>query len=174
MTRKHPLSAFRIALLGLLIACLNATAADTYPAAPTIRDAHQYFASLVSNDNVTAIYETRSQNGNILGYQSFPADQYRDLVCNSGITLKNGTKIDIDWSVVEKSQPGNGSLSILHGHDVEFVFFHMLSVQGGILVEPSNTIPRLIFGISDELSRNRLSKAIDLMSTACRSKSKFD
>ena len=174
MAKQHRLSTFRIALLSVLIACLNATAADTYPAAPTIRDAHQYFASLVSDDHVTAIYETKSQNGNILGYERFPADQYSDLVCNSGITLKNGTKIDIDWSVVEKSQPSSGSLSILHGRDVQFEFFHMLSVEGGIVVEPSNAIPRLIFGISDELSRNRLSKAMDLMSAACRSKSKFD
>ena len=174
MAKQHRLSTFRIALLSVLIACLNATAAEPYPAAPTIRDAHQYFASLVSNDHVTAIYETKSQNGNILGYERFPADQYSDLVCNSGITLKNGTKIDIDWSVVEKSQPGSGSLSILHGRDVQFEFFHMLSVQGGVVVEPSNAIPRLIFGISDELSRNRLSKAMDLMSAACRSKSKFD
>ena len=174
MAKKNTSSTSRIAALSVLVACLNATAADTYPAAPTIRDAHQYFASLVSNDNVTAIYETRSQNGNILGYESFSADEYIDLVCASGITLKNGTKIDIDWSVVEKSQSSNGSLSILHGNDIQFEFFHMLSVQGGILVEPSNGIPRLIFGISDELSRNRLSKAIDLMSAACRSKSKFD
>ena len=174
MAKQHRLSTFRIALLSVLIACLNATAADTYPAAPTIRDAHQYFASLVSDDHVTAIYETKSQNGNILGYERFPADQYRDRVCSSGITLKNGTEIDIDWSVVEKSQISNGSLSILHGNDVQFEFFHMITVHGGILVEPANTIARLIFGISDGLSRNRLSKAIDLMSAACRLKSKFD
>ena len=174
MTRKQSSSRYRLAVLGVLIACLNASAADTYPAAPTIRDAHQYFASLVTNNGVTAIYETRSQNGEILGYESFPADQYKNELCRSGITLENGTKIDIDWSVVEKSQLGDGTLSILHGHNIQFVFFHMLSVEGGILVEPANSIARLIFGINDELSRNRLAKAIDLVSTACRKKSKFD
>jgi len=174
MTRKQSSSSYRLAVLGVLIACLNATAADTYPAAPTIRDAHQYFASLVANNGVTAIYETRSRSGDILGYESFPVDEYRDLVCHSGITLRNGTKIDIDWSVVEKSQVGDSTLSILRGHEIQFVFFHMVSVEGGLLVEPSSAIPRLILGISDELSRNRLVKAIDLTSTACRSKSKFD
>ena len=163
-----------MALLSALIACLTATAANTYPAAPTIRDAHQYFASLVVGNDVTAVYETRSQNGDILGYESFPAGQYEDAVCHSGITLENGTKIDIDWSVVEKSQLSDGTLSILQGHNIRFSFFHMVSVKGGIVVEPSNTIPRLIFGISDELSRNRLSKAFDLMSATCRAKSKFD
>ena len=167
-------SKLRIALLSVLIASLNATAADTYPAAPTIGDAHRLFESLVINNNVTAIYETISRSGDILGYESFPAEEYRDLACHSGITLRNGTKIDIDWSVVEKSQISNGSLSILHGNDVQFEFFHMITVHGGILVEPANTIARLIFGISDGLSRNRLSKAIDLMSAACRLKSKFD
>ena len=141
-----------MALLGALIACLNASAATTYPAAPTIRDAHKYFASLVANNGVTAIYETRSQNGDILGYESFPADQYKDALCHSGITLENGTIIDIDWSVVEKSQLGDGTLSILHGSTIRFSFFHMVSVEGGILVEPSNNLPRLTFGISDELS----------------------
>ena len=174
MANKIAPSKLRIALLSFLIACLNATAADTYPVAPTIRDAHKLFESLVTNNNVTAVYETISRSGDILGYESFPAEEYRDLACHSGITLRNGTKIDIDWSVVEKSQLGNGSLSILHGNDVQFEFFHMVTVHGGILVEPSNTVPRLIFGISDEISRNRLSKAIDLMSAACRLKSKFD
>ena len=174
MTRRCTSSIHRIALLGALIAGLNATAANTYPAAPTIRDAHQYFASLVVGNDVTAVYETRSQNGDILGYESFPADRYEDAVCHSGITLENGTKIDIDWSVVEKSQLSDGTLSILHGSTIRFSFFHMVSVEGGILVEPSNNIPRLTFGISDELSRNRLSKAFDLMSATCRSKSKFD
>ncbi|MBV5323193.1 hypothetical protein JZU51_00185, partial [bacterium] len=74
----------------------------------------------------------------------------------------------------EKSQFSDGSLSILHGSDIQFIFFHMVLVEGGIVVEPSNSIPRLIFGINDELSRNRLLKAIDLMSTVCRAKSKFD
>lgn len=174
MARKYASLIHRAAALGALLASLNATAANIYPAAPTIRDAHQYFASLVIGNDVTAVYETISQNGAILGYESFPADQYEGAICHSVVTLANGTRIDIDWSVVEKSQPSDGTLSILHGHNIRFSFFHMVSVAGGILVEPSNTIPRLIFGISDELSRNRLSKAFDLMSAACRSKSKFD
>ena len=174
MAKPSISSKLRLALLSVVIAALNAAAAGTYPAAPTIRDAHKFFQSLVSNDSVTAIYETTSRGGDILGYESFPADGYQDLACHSRITLKNGTGIDIDWSVVEKSRRSNGTLSILHGNDVQFEFFHMVEVHGGIVVEPSNAIARLIFGISDELSRNRLAKAIDLLSATCRSKSKFD
>lgn len=40
--------------------------------------------------------------------------------------------------------------------------------------EPSMTLPKLIFAINDELSRDRLAKAMDFLSSACRSKSKFD
>lgn len=149
-----------------------AVAAD--PAAPTIQDAQQYFESLVTGNSVTALYETRNVNGNILGFERFPVDDYRRGLCASGITLTNGTRVEIDWSVVEKTQVSDGALGILHGHNVQFESLHMVSVEGGIVVEPSNSIARLIFAISDELSRNRLSKAIDLISTACRSKSKFD
>lgn len=163
-----------IALFGIGFRCPDAGAADNSPAAPTIPDAHQYFEALVSNNGATAIYETRSRNGDILGYESFPVNEYKGIACNSGITLKNGVKIDIDWTVVEKSQFSDGSLSILHGSEIQFRFFHMVSIEGGIVVESSNTIPRLIFGINDELSRNRLLKAIDLMSSTCRTKSKFD
>jgi len=83
-------------------------------------------------------------------------------------------KVDIDWAVSQKSQFSDGTLSILQGNEVHFRFFHMLSVEGGITVEPSTPIGRLIFGINDELSRNRLAKAIDLLANTCRSKSKFD
>ncbi|MBV5323192.1 hypothetical protein JZU51_00180, partial [bacterium] len=89
-----------IALCGIGFRCLDAAAADSSPAAPTIPDAHQYFETLVSNNGVTAIYETRSRNGDILGYESFPVHEYKGIACNSVISLKNGVKIDIDWRVV--------------------------------------------------------------------------
>jgi len=154
--------------------CLNAATAEPSPAAPTLGDAHQYFESLVAGSDVTALYETRSRNGDILGFQSFPVEDYRGRACETVLTLKNGVKVDIDWAVSGKSQFGDGTLSILKGNEVHFESFHMLTVEGGITVEPSTTIGRLIFGINDELSRNRLAKAIDLVSNACRSKSKFD
>lgn len=153
---------------------LNAATDEASPAAPTLRDAHQYFESLVAGNEVTALYETRARNGDILGFQSFPVEDYRGRTCETVLTLKNGVKVDIDWAVSEKSQSGDGTLSLLQGNEVHFRFFHMLSVEGGITVEPSTTIGRLIFGINDELSRNRLAKAIDLVVSACRSKSKFD
>jgi hypothetical protein len=180
MPRAHTSSMHRIAivmliaLLGYGIRCQDAVAVDTYPAAPTIPDAHHYFKSLVSNNGVTALYETKSRSGDIVGYESFPVQEYTWVACKSGVVLKNGVKIGIDWSVVEKSQLSDGTLSILQGPNVQFIFFHMLLVEGGVVVEPSSTIPRLIFGINDELSRNRLSKAVDLLSSACRAKSKFD
>ena len=167
-----------VVLLLLLCAAngqgVNAATDETTPSAPTLGDAHQYFESLVAGSNVTALYETRLRNGDILGFQSFPVADYRGRACETVLTLRNGVKVDIDWAVSEKSQIGDGTLSILQGNEVHFVFFHMLSVEGGITVEPSTTIGRLIFGIDDELSRNRLGKAIDLVSNACRSKSKFD
>ena len=153
---------------------VHAATDEASPAAPTLRDAHQYFESLVAGSNVTALYETRSRNGEILGFQGFPVEGYRGSACQTALTLKNGVKVDIDWAVSEKSQSGDGSLSLLQGNEITFRFFHMLSVEGGIVVEPSTTIGRLFFGISDELSRNRLAKAIDLLANACRSKSKFD
>lgn len=153
---------------------LNAATDEATPSAPTLRDAHQYFESLVAGSNVTALYETRSRSGEILGFQGFPVEGYRGSACQTVLTLRNGVKVNIDWAVSEKSQSGDGSLSLLQGNEVHFRFFHMLSVEGGIVVEPSTTIGRLIFGISDELSRNRLAKAIDLLANACRSKSKFD
>lgn len=174
-------SALRRLAVGLLLTLCaassqgqNAATEETPPAAPTLGDAHQYFESLVASSNVTALYETRSRNGDILGFQSFPIQSYRGHPCETVLTLRNGVKVDIDWAVSGKSQFGDGSLSILEGNQIHFRFFHMLSVEGGITVEPSTTIGRLIFGISDELSRNRLGKAIDLVTNTCRSKSKFD
>lgn len=154
--------------------CLAAATAEPAPAAPTIPDAHQFFESLVAGNGVTALYETRSKTGEFIGYESFPVLQYRGDKCNSEMTLRNGVKINFDWSLVEKPQASDGTLSIWHRPEVLFKFFHMVSLEGGIVVEPSNPIPRLIFGITDELSRNRLVKAIDLVSSACRSKTKFD
>lgn len=163
-----------IVLFGWQLRYAEALASDDSPAAPTISDAHQYFESLISASGVAAIYETKSKNGDFLGYESFPVQEYKGTACNSEMTLKNKVVIGIDWAVVDKSQPSDGTLNILRGTDVQFLFFHMVTVAGGIVVEPSIALPRLIFGINDELSRNRLVKAFDLMTTACRSKSKFD
>jgi hypothetical protein len=160
--------------LAVALSAPMACAAAAEPAAPTIQDAQQYFESLVDDNSVTALYETRNANGNILGYERFPVADYRRGLCATGITLTNGTRVSIDWSVVEKTQVSDGALGVLHGHNVQFLSLHRVSVEGGIVIEPSNSVARLIFAISDELSRNRLSKAIDLISTACRSKSKFD
>lgn len=153
---------------------LHAATADASPVAPTIPDAHQYFESLVSANSVTALYETRNKTGEYLGYETFPVLEYKGAKCKSGVTLKNDVKVGIDWSVVERSKSSDGTLNILNGQEVQFRFFHTVSIEGGVVVEPSTPIPRLIFGINDELSRNRLLKAIELMSAACRSKSKFD
>jgi hypothetical protein len=163
-----------IALIALSGFGLDVLAGTTSPTAPTIPDAHQYFESLISANSVTAIYETQGKNGNLLGYESFPVLKYDGLACNSELTLKNSVKINIDWAVVEKSQISDGTLSILHGADVQFLLFHMITIEGGIIVEPTNAILRLIFGINDELSRNRLLKAFELLTTTCRSKSKYD
>jgi len=35
-------------------------------------------------------------------------------------------------------------------------------------------MPRLILGVIDELRRNRLLKAVDLLAAACHARSKFD
>jgi len=129
---------------------------------------------LISNSGVTALYETRSRSGDIMGYESFPVLDYRRAGCISGIVLNNGVKVDVDWTVIDRLQISDGTLSVLYKQEVLFQFFHMLSVEGGIIVEPSNSIPKLIFGINSELSRNRLLKAFNLLSSTCRSKSKFD
>ena len=153
---------------------LAANASEVTPQAPTLPDAHQYFESLVVSNGVSAVYETISKSGEVLGYQRFPVNAYRGDACNSVITLKNGVKVDIDWSVVSKSQPSDGTLSIIESSGIEFRFLHMIYVEGGVDVEPSSSIPRLILAINEELSRNRLANAIELLSSTCRSKSKFD
>lgn len=144
------------------------------PAAPTLSEAHQYFATLVAEGDVKALYETKGRNGEVLGYESFPVQAYRSVACDSGLVLKNGVRIDIDWTVVDKSQASDGTVTLLQGHNVLFPSLHMVSLEGGVVVLPANSIQRLILAISDELSRNRLSKAIELIASACRAKSKFD
>jgi len=176
-----PASSLRQIVVLLLIALFvsrlaggDVLAADAVPVAPTITDAHQYFASLVAGNDVITIHESIGKDGNLLGYRTFPAQRYRGAACRSRITLHNGVNIDLDWSVVEKFRSSDGSLSILHGQEVQFTSFHMLLLEGGIVVEPSTPLPRLIFGIVDELRRNRLLKAADLLASTCRAKSKFD
>lgn len=163
-----------LALFGGGRQCLAAVAVDTFPSAPTIPEAHQYFESLVSGNSVTALYESRNKTGEFLGYASFPVLEYKGAKCNSDVMLKNSMKVGIDWTVVGKSQFSDGTLNVYNGQEVQFRFFHMVSIEGGVVVEPLNPIPRLILGINDELSRNRLLKAIALLSSACRTKSKFD
>jgi len=180
MPLRHPaalprlIAAMTMAWLGYGTAWLDVAAAELAPAAPTLAEAHQYFATLIAGNDVITIHESINKDGDILGYQTFPAQQYRGAACKSRITLQNGVNIDLDWTSVERSQARDGSLSILHGRDLQFTFFHMLSLEGGIVVEPANAIARLIFGIVDEVPRNRLLKAIDLVTVACRAKSKFD
>ncbi len=154
-----------IALLSTAYSSLEAMAAEAYPVAPTIRDTHQYFESLVGSSGVVALYEIKSRNGDILGYESFPVLTYRGVVCHSAIALKNGVAIDINWAIVEQAQFSDGGMSILHEKNMQFTSFHMVMAEGGLVVEPANPIPRLIFGINDALSRNRLFKAIDLLSS---------
>jgi len=163
-----------VALAGIGMGCPEVGAMDADPVAPTFADAHRYFESLITNNAVTALYETKDRNGNVLGYENFHIDEYRWRACNSDFVLKNGVSIGIDWSFTEKLHSSDGVLSILQGHNVQFVSFHMLSVEGGVVVDASTAIQRLIFGIADDVSRNRLLKAVHLLSSACRLKSKFD
>jgi hypothetical protein len=144
------------------------------PAAPTFAEAHHYFGALVGDSDVQALYETRSRSGQVLGFEKFPVQDYRWAACDSALVLKNGVRIDIDWTVVDKTLASDGTVALLQGHNVLFPTFHMLSLEGGIKVLPANSIQRLILAISDELSRNRLANAVDLIASACRVKSKFD
>jgi hypothetical protein len=162
------------ALIGCGAAGVDASAAEVVPAAPTIADAHQYFAALVDGKDVVAIHESFGKSGDIIGYRSFPVLQYRGSACKSRITLPNGVDITLDWTAVEKTQASDGSLSILHGQDVQFTSLHMLFLEGGVVLEPTTAVAKLIIGIVDELPRNRLLKAVDLVIVACRAKSKFD
>jgi hypothetical protein len=58
--------------------------------------------------------------------------------------------------------------------NVVYEYFHMLTIEGGVVAIPSNNIPKLILAVNNEVSRNRLSKAINLLASTCRGKSKFD
>lgn len=163
----------RILLFGCGMGCLTAIAAETPPEAPTILDAHQYFASVVSNNGVAALY-TVSRNRDILGYVNFPVRSYKGLTCNSEITLTNGVKIQFNWALVNEALASDGQIGMWRRPNVVYEYFHMLTIEGGVVALPSNNIPKLILAINNEISRNRLSKAIDLLSSACRGKSKFD
>jgi len=161
-----------IILFGCGVGCLTALAAETPPEAPTISDAHQYFESLVSNNSVAALY-TVSRGRDILGYANFPLSKYKGVACNSEITLTGGAKIEFNWALVNEAQVSDGQIGMWRNPNVIYQYFHMLTIEGGVVATPSN-IPKLILAINDEISRNRLSKAINLLASVCRGKSKFD
>lgn len=163
-----------LAFFGGAAPYLEAMAVEVFPAAPTIPDAHRYFGSLVAGNSVVALDETRSQAGEYLGYESIPVAEYSGARCNSTLVLKNDVKIDIDWRVIDKSHASDATVNIFSGQEIQFQFFHMVSIEGGIAVQPSTRIPHLILGVAEEVSRNRLLNAIELIATACRSVSKFD
>ena len=160
-------------IFGSGIGWLNAIAAEAPPEAPTISDAHQYFESLVSNNGVAALY-TVSRDGDILGYVKFLLTKYKGVACNSEITLTSGVKIEFNWAVANDAQASDGQIGIWRNPNVIYEYFHMITIEGGVIAIPSNNIPKLILAINDEVSRNRLVKAVNLLSSACRGKSKFD
>jgi hypothetical protein len=161
-----------IAICGCGIGC-HTYAAETPPEAPTISDAHQFFDALVSNNGIAALY-TVSRDGNILGYVNFPLQKYKGAGCNSAITLSNGTKIEFNWALLSEAQASDGQIGMWRNQTVIYEYFHMLTIEGGVVAIPSNNIPKLILAINNEISRNRLAKAVNLLSSACRGKSKFD
>jgi hypothetical protein len=162
-----------ILLFGCGVSCLTVGAAETPPEAPTILDAHQYFESLVSNNGVSALYSV-SRGRDILGYLNFPLSKYKGVACNSEITLTSGLKIEFNWALVYEAQVSDGQIGMWRNPNVIYEYFHMLTIEGGVVAIPSNNVPKLILAINNEISRNRLSKAINLLSSVCRGKSKFD
>lgn len=162
-----------IVLFGCGIGCLNVLAAEMPPEAPTISDAHQYFESLVSNNGAAALY-TVSRDRDILGYVNFPLRTYKGGACNSAVTLTSGVKIEFNWALANEVQASDGQIGMWRNPNVIYEYFHMLTIEGGVVAMPSNNIPKLILAINNEISRNRLLKAINLLSSACRGKSKFD
>lgn len=150
-----------------------AAAAETTPAAPTLADAHQYFAALIASNGIAALYQA-FRDGEFLGYVNYPVREYGGNLCNSGITLSNGTRIDIDWRLAGKAQPSDGQIGMWRSPNVLYESFHMLALEGGIVARPANNIPKLLLAINDEISRNRLLKATGLLASTCRAKSKFD
>lgn len=163
----------KILIFGCGVGWFNAVTAEAPPEAPTISDAHQYFESLVSNNGVAALY-TVSRDGDILGYVKFPLTNYKGVACNSEITLTSGVKIEFNWAVANDAQASNGYIGIWRNPNVVYESFHMITIEGGVIAIPSNYIPKLIIAITDEVSRNRLVKAVNLLASACRGKSKFD
>lgn len=143
------------------------------PSAPTLQDAHDFFKSQVSKNGVAALY-TASRDGELLGYVRFPLLNYKGEVCNSEISLSNGTSIQFDWTVVGRLEAKDGQMGMWHSNHVVYEDFHMITVEGGIVIKPANSIPKLILAINDEVTRNRLLKAMSLLSSTCRSKTKFD
>jgi len=162
-----------IVIFGYGMGSLNAVAAETPPEAPTIADAHQYFESLVSRNSVAALY-TVSSDGNILGYVSFPLRKYKGSACHSEIVLSNGVEIEFNWAIVSDALASDGQIGMWRNPNVVYESFHMLAIEGGVVAMPSNNIPKLILAINDEVSRNRLAKATNLLFSVCRGKSKFD
>lgn len=160
-------------LFGCGMGCLTALAAEAPPEAPTISDAHQYFESLISTNGVAALY-TVSRDQDILGYVNFPLRKYKGAACHSEITLTNGVTINFNWALAYDIQISDGPIGMWRNPNVIYEFFHMLSIEGGVVAVPSNNIPKLILAIDNEISRNRLSKAVNLLASTCRGKSKFD
>ena len=170
-TRIAALTVFLISGCG--IGCLNALAAETPPEAPTLSDAHQFVESVVSNNGVAALY-TVSRDGDILGYVNFPVRKYKGVACDSAITLSNGVNIEFNWALANEAQASDGQIGMWRNQNVVYEYFHMLTIEGGVVAIPSNNIPKLILAVNNEVSRNRLSKAINLLASTCRGKSKFD
>jgi hypothetical protein len=162
-----------VILFGCGVGCLTVQAAETPPEAPTVSDAHQYFESLVSNNAVAALY-TVSRGSDILGYANFSVTKYKGVTCNSEITLIGGAKIEFNWALANEAQSSDGQIGMWRNPNVIYEYFHMLTIQGGVVALPSSNIPKLILAINNEISRNRLSKAVNLLSSVCRGKSKFD
>ena len=152
---------------------MDVAAAEASPKAPTIQDAHQFIASIVAKNGLAALY-TASRDAEILGHLRFPVSRYRGDACSSAITLTSGVTIDIEWAVVNKAQGSDGQIDMWRAPNVTYEFFHMIILEGGVVAQPANNIPKLLLAITDEISRNRLLKAINLLSSTCRSKSKFD
>lgn len=162
-----------IAIAGYGGFCYGAALKEPVPTAPSLEDAHGFFASLVSQKDVLALY-TASKDGELLGYIGFPLLKYKGSLCTSEITLSSDTKIDFDWTVVSKLESKDGQMGMWRNQSVTYESFHMLTIEGGVTAKPSNNIPKLILAITDEVSRNRLLKATTLLSSTCRAKTKFD
>jgi len=161
-----------VVLVGYGVLCFGAPAKEI-PSAPTLQDAHVFFKSQVSTNSIVALY-TASRDGELLGYISFPLLKYKGEVCDSEISLSNGAIINFDWTVVSRIEIKDGQMAMWRNNHVLYEDFHMITIEGGVVINPSNSIPKLILAINDEVSRNRMLKAMSLLSSTCRSKTKFD